>query len=170
MAISPILTLPTYTLRILFNNLLKIESWSQFILGYGNKIILPIDSITSKTVENNNNFEIKNISEFDKTDIGVDIGPKTIELFEKYLDSSKTIIWNGPVGIFEIGFDKGTKALLEKLKQSNGITILGGGDTASAAINMGYKNSFTHISTGGGASLEMLEGKDLPGVSVIEEK
>lgn len=148
----------------------NIEFCKDMLNRYSDKIILPVDSITSKTVENNNNSEVKNIEEFDKTDIGVDIGPKTIELFRKYLDSSKTIIWNGPVGIFEVGFDKGTKALLEELKNNNGTTILGGGDTASAAINMGYKNSFTHISTGGGASLEMLEGKELPGVCIIEEK
>jgi phosphoglycerate kinase len=138
---------------------------------YQEKIILPIDFTVSDSVENSENAKTKFITDFNSNDIGVDIGPQSIELFKQYLDNSKTIIWNGPVGIFEVeGFDKGTKALCEILKNNEGVTIIGGGDTASAAINFGYKDSFTHISTGGGASLEMLEGKVLPGVDIIEEK
>ena len=138
---------------------------------YQDKIILPIDSIVSNTIENSENSKEKFITDFNKEDIGVDIGSKTIELFKQYLDESKTIIWNGPVGIFEVkGFDFGTKSICEILKQNNGTTIIGGGDTASSAINLGYKDAFSHISTGGGASLEMLEGKILPGVDIIEEK
>ena len=149
----------------------NIDFCKDMLKKYGNKIILPIDTITSKDVEECVDLKEINIEEIENDDIGVDIGSKTIELFKQYLDSSKTIIWNGPVGIFEVeGFDKGTKALLEIIKNNKGLTILGGGDTASAAINFGYKESFTHISTGGGASLEMLEGKMLPGVSIIEEK
>ena len=149
----------------------NIDFCKKMLDEYPNKIILPIDSIVSSTIENSNDAKTKSISNFDSNDIGVDIGQKTIELFKKYLDKSKTIIWNGPVGIFEVdGFDFGTKSICEILKQSKGITILGGGDTASAAINFGYKNDFTHISTGGGSSLEMLEGKVLPGVDIIEEK
>ena len=138
---------------------------------YPEKIILPIDFTVSDSVENSENAKTKFITDFNSNDIGVDIGPQSIELFKQYLDNSKTIIWNGPVGIFEVeGFDKGTKTLCEILKNNEGVTIIGGGDTASAAINFGYKDSFTHISTGGGASLEMLEGKVLPGVDIIEEK
>ena len=149
----------------------NIDFCKDMLKKHGNKIILPIDTITSKSVEKIIDKKEISIEEIENDDIGVDIGSKTIELFKQYLDSSKTIIWNGPVGIFEVdGFDKGTKALLEIIKNNKGITILGGGDTASAAINFGYKESFTHISTGGGASLEMLEGKMLPGVSIIEEK
>lgn len=138
---------------------------------YPNKIILPIDSIVTKNIEDSKNKKEKFITDFNKDDIGVDIGKKTIELFKQYLDESKTIIWNGPLGIFETkGFDLGTKEICEILKNNKGITILGGGDTASAAINFGYKQAFSHISTGGGASLEMLEGKVLPGIDIIEEK
>ena len=149
----------------------NIDFCKDMIKKYGDKIVLPIDTITSKSVEECIDIKEISVEEIQNDDIGVDIGSKTIELFKQYLDSSKTIIWNGPVGVFEInGFDKGTKALLEIIKNNKGTTILGGGDTASAAINFGYKDKFTHISTGGGASLEMLEGKKLPGVSIIEEK
>jgi len=138
---------------------------------YKDKIILPIDSITTKDINSSENSKEKFITDFDVSDIGVDIGSKTIKLFNEFLSSSKTIIWNGPVGIFEVeGFDIGTKKLLEILKQNNGITIIGGGDTASSAINFGYKDSFTHISTGGGASLELMAGNELPGVSIIEKE
>ena len=149
----------------------NIDFCKKMLNEYPNKIILPIDSIVTKNIEDSENKKEKFITDFNKDDIGVDIGKGTIELFKQYLDESKTIIWNGPLGIFEIkGFDLGTKEICEILKNNKGITILGGGDTASAAINFGYKESFTHISTGGGASLEMLEGKVLPGVDIIEEK
>ena len=103
--------------------------------------------------------------------MGLDIGPGTIKVFKQYLDDAKTIVWNGPVGYFELKeFSKGTKQLLDIISNTKAKTILGGGDTASAAINMGYKEKLTHISTGGGASLEFLEGKELPGLKVINEK
>lgn len=139
------------------------------LLNKTNKIILPVDSLTSKEI-NEKNIETKKIEEFDNDDIGLDIGPKTIELFKKYLEQSKTIIWNGPVGYFELpGFSKGTDNLANIITNLNATSIVGGGDTASALIKMGYKNKFTHISTGGGASLELLEGKELPGIKVIEQ-
>jgi len=149
----------------------NIEFCKEMLQKYPDKIILPIDSIVSNTIENSENSKLKFITDFNNEDIGVDIGSQTIDLFKQYLENSETIIWNGPVGIFEVqGFDNGTKAICDILKNNKGITILGGGDTASAAINFGYKDAFTHISTGGGASLEMLEGKVLPGVDIIEEK
>ena len=149
----------------------NIDFCKEMLEKYPDKIILPIDSIVSNNTENSDNSKLKFITDLKDKDIGVDIGIQTIELFKQYLENSKTIIWNGPVGIFEVkGFDKGTKAICEILKENKGITILGGGDTASAAINFGYKDAFTHISTGGGASLELLEGKVLPGVDIIEEK
>lgn len=149
----------------------NIDFCKEMLQKYPDKIILPIDSIVSNTIENSKNSKLKFITDFNNEDIGVDIGLQTIDLFKQYLENSETIIWNGPVGIFEVqGFDNGTKAICDILKNNKGITILGGGDTASAAINFGYKDAFTHISTGGGASLEMLEGKVLPGVDIIEEK
>ena len=146
----------------------NLQFCNEILSTYCDKIILPLDSLCTKSLESKEGT-IK--TELDSDDIGVDIGPKTVELFKKYLEISKTIVWNGPVGIFEEpAFSKGTKNLLEILKQNSGVTILGGGDTASAAIHFGYKESMTHISTGGGASLEMLEGKDLPGISIITEQ
>lgn len=137
------------------------------LLNKTNKIILPIDHITSKSLESDE-ASIKETLE--DNDIALDIGPKTIELFKDYITRSKTIIWNGPVGMFERSiYANGTKGLCEAFDK-NMIVIVGGGDTASAVINLGYSDKVSHISTGGGASLELLEGKELPGISVIGDK
>ncbi|MBQ2946247.1 MAG: phosphoglycerate kinase [Bacilli bacterium] len=136
---------------------------------YSNKIILPIDSIVSK--EFDKDVTLKNNNNFDNDDIGLDIGDKSIELFKNKLSSCKTVVWNGPVGYSEIEkYSKGTKEILKYLSESDKTVVIGGGDTASAAINFGYKEVFTHISTGGGASLELLEGKVLPGIDIIDDK
>lgn len=141
------------------------------LLNKTNKIILPVDSLVAQEINEDAKVVVKDNNNFDENDIGLDIGPKTVELFKKYLEESKTIIWNGPVGYFEIpAFASGTKALAQIISELEVTSIVGGGDTASALINMGYKNKFTHISTGGGASLELLEGKELPGIKVIEDK
>ena len=137
--------------------------------NYKDKIILPIDSITSKTI--GMNPVLKNNDNFDSDDIGLDIGEKSIEHFIDILKDSNTIVWNGPLGYYENDiYANGTKSILNYLKDSDKIVIIGGGDTAAAAINFGYENAFTHISTGGGASLELLEGKELPGIKIIDEK
>ena len=134
------------------------------------KLLLPIDAVCSTSLESEITKECF-ITDFKKNDIGFDIGKQTLKLFKQHLNGSKTVIWNGPVGMFENDiYANGTKSLCEILKNNDGITILGGGDTASAAINFGYKNEFTHISTGGGASLELLEGKVLPGIDIISNK
>ena len=134
------------------------------------KIILPIDVVTSEDVETPKNVKEIFISDIKENDIGLDIGHGSVKLFKTYLEESNTIIWNGPVGKFEIDeFSKGTKELCEIIKDKK-TTIIGGGDTASAVINLGYKDAFTHISTGGGATLELLEGKKLPGIEIINEK
>ena len=134
------------------------------------KIILPIDVITSEDIEKPTNVKEIFISDIKDNDIGLDIGHGTIKLFKTYLEESQTIIWNGPVGKFETEeYEKGTKEICEIIKNKD-ITIIGGGDTASAVINLGYKDAFTHISTGGGATLELLEGKKLPGIEIINEK
>ena len=126
-----------------------------------NKIILPIDVVTDQK-----ECFITDITMEEK---GLDIGSKTVKLFKQYLDNSKTIIWNGPVGMFEEEkYSNGTKGICEILKNVDAIKIAGGGDTASAVKNFGYEDAFTHISTGGGASLELLEGKVLPGIDVIK--
>ncbi|MCM1370769.1 MAG: phosphoglycerate kinase [Clostridium sp.] len=134
------------------------------------KIILPIDVMCS-TKEDAITKQCF-ITDMLKGDTGCDIGPQTVKLFNNYLKSSKTIIWNGPVGKFEVErFSYGTKTLLKELSNiENSTIILGGGDTSSAAINYGYKDIFTHISTGGGASLYLLAGKNLPGSDIINDK
>ena len=140
------------------------------LLSKTDKIILPVDSLVAKDLNEDSKIVNKKNDEFDDNDIGLDIGSKTIELFKTYIEKSKTIIWNGPVGYFEIpAFAGGTKALADSIIKTSCTSIVGGGDTASALINMGYKDKFTHISTGGGASLELLEGKVLPGIEVIEK-
>ena len=149
----------------------NIEFCKSMLGKYPDKIILPTDSIVTKEVSENSPYMEKYITDFDNDDIGVDIGHSTVKLFKETLVNSKTVIWNGPVGIFEMdNFSKGTKELLEILSKLDAKVIIGGGDTASAAINFGYKDAFSHISTGGGASLEFLEGKKLPGIESNLEK
>ena len=149
----------------------SIEFCKNMLEKYKDKIILPIDSVNAKEIKENTQCRQCFINEIKQDEIGLDIGYNTTKLFKTYLEKSKTIIWNGPVGVFEIKpFDEGTKRICEILKNINAKKIVGGGDTASAVINLGYKDIFDHISTGGGASLELLEGKKLPGVEVINEK
>ena len=146
----------------------SIEFCREMLNEYGDKIYLPIDSIVSKEI--NGEVINKNSEEFDNDDIGLDIGYKTIEKYSEILDECNTVVWNGPVGMFEEEkYSNGTKMLLKKLSELDNIVIIGGGDTASAAINFGYSDSFTHISTGGGASLELLDGKQLPGIEIIDD-
>jgi len=135
------------------------------------KIILPVDSVNAKEMTENAKFNTTLIEEIESDDIGLDIGPKTVELFKKYLEISKLVVWNGTLGYSEWeNFSKGTKGVLEVLKDLDIIKIIGGGDTAASVISFGYKENMTHISTGGGASLELLEGKALPGITSVEDK
>ncbi len=147
----------------------SIDFCTNILNNYSEKIILPVDSIVSK--ELGSDAVLKSNNTFENDDIGLDIGSKTIEKYKEILDKCETIVWNGPLGYSEIDkYSNGTKQILEYLSKKDKIVIIGGGDSASAAINFGYKKSFTHISTGGGASLELLEGKVLPGIEVIEDK
>ena len=145
----------------------SIDFCKEMLEKHKDKIILPIDSVNATDI--NESGRTCFINEIKDNEMGLDIGYNTVKLFKTYLENSKTIIWNGPVGMFEQEeFNKGTIGICEILKNLDAIKIIGGGDTASAIINLGYKDYMTHISTGGGASLELLEGKKLPGIEVIE--
>lgn len=133
-------------------------------------ILLPVDNICVETVDLNAKSELagENIPE---GKIAVDIGPKTIALFKEKLQSAKTIVWNGPLGIFEMApFSKGTKEIAEFISGLETVSIIGGGDTAAAVTKFNLEDKMTHISTGGGASLEFLEGKTLPGIAALTDK
>ena len=138
---------------------------------HSDKLVLPIDCVVATEVSEESNSRTCFINEIGEDELGLDIGHGTVKLFKQYLDDSKTVIWNGPVGVFEIDkFATGTKDLCEIINREDLISIIGGGDTAAAIIKFGYKDKMTHISTGGGASLELLEGKELPGIKCINEK
>ncbi len=138
---------------------------------YPNKIILPIDSVNAKEINENADSMEHFISDFEEKEIGLDIGHNTVKLFQQYISDSQTILWNGPVGMFELKpFSNGTKQICELLKKSKAFKIVGGGDTSAAMMRFGSSDWVNHISTGGGASLELLEGKKLPGIEIINEK
>jgi phosphoglycerate kinase len=136
------------------------------------KIVLPVDNVVTKEFAEDAEGVVVNSNEIPADMMGMDIGPKTVELFRKELADAKTVVWNGPAGVFEFNkFATGTKEICKIIAGlKDAITIVGGGDSAAAAISMGFEKEFTHISTGGGASLELLEGKELPGIAAIEDK
>ena len=137
----------------------------------GVKVLLPVDVTVSKEFSNDAEFKTVSVHEMPKDMMGLDIGPKTIKVFKDEIMKAKTIIWNGPMGVFEMSnFATGTKEVASALADSDATTIIGGGDSAAAVNILGYADKMTHISTGGGASLEFLEGKELPGIEVLEEK
>lgn len=143
------------------------------ILSLGkDKIILPIDVKLNNQFANDGDIKVVSYDQIPDGYQGLDIGDQTIELFAKYIKTAKTIVWNGPMGVFEFSnFAKGTNSVCEAIKDNPEATsIIGGGDSAAAAISLGYQDQFSHISTGGGASLEFLEGKDLPGISCLDNK
>ena len=134
-------------------------------------LVLPIDIVVANKFENDANTKTVDAENIPSDMMGLDIGPKTIELFNKKIAGAKTVVWNGPVGVFEMeNFAKGTHAVADALAESDCISIIGGGDSAAAIKKFGLEDKMTHISTGGGASLEFLEGKELPGIAVIEDK
>lgn len=136
----------------------------------GVKLLLPVDNIIADAFDNNANTKVVegNIPEGWQ---GLDIGPKSIKLFSDEILKAKTVVWNGPMGVFEMPtFAKGTEAIAEALSKAKATTIIGGGDSAAAVAILGYADKMTHISTGGGASLEFLEGKELPGIACLNNK
>ena len=138
----------------------------------GKELILPIDTVVTKEFKNDTEFKTVSVDDIEDGWMGLDIGEKSIALFSEKLKDAKTVVWNGPMGVFEMpNFAKGTIGVCEAIAHLEGATtIIGGGDSAAAAIQLGFADKFTHISTGGGASLEYLEGKVLPGVEAISDK
>jgi phosphoglycerate kinase len=137
----------------------------------GDKLILPVDAVLADKFDADASTQVVDV---DKIPAGwrmMDVGPKTIELYKRELEGAKLIVWNGPVGVFEMPkFAEGTFALARLLAESGATTVIGGGDSASAVKKAGVAKQMTHVSTGGGASLEFLEGKELPGVAALMDK
>ena len=150
----------------------KMDLAKEFMAKGEGKLFLPVDTVIANDFSNPTEIKTVEAGHIPSDFMGLDIGPKTVELFKKELEGAKTVFWNGPMGVFEDErFAKGTIAICEELAGlENATTILGGGDSASAAKNLGYAEKFSHISTGGGASLEYMEGKELPGIAIIPEK
>ena len=135
--------------------------------------MLPTDSVIADHFDNDAKTGISSNKEIPADWQGLDIGPETIKAFSKVIEESKTVLWNGPMGVFEMAsFDKGTKAVAEavvKATKNGAFTLIGGGDSAAAVAKFGYTDDVSYVSTGGGALLEYMEGKELPGVKAINE-
>jgi len=150
----------------------KIDFAKDLLENNGDQIVLPVDCKVAKEFSNDAKITEVSIDEIPSDQEAMDIGPKTVELFNKELQGAHTVVWNGPMGVFEFSnFAKGTIGVCESIANlKDATTIIGGGDSAAAAISLGFEDDFTHISTGGGASLEYLEGKELPGIKAINDK
>lgn len=150
----------------------KIDFAKELLNRAGDKIILPVDCKVAKEFSNDAKITEVSIDEIPSDQEAMDIGPKTVELFTEALEGANTVVWNGPMGVFEFNnFAKGTIGVCEAIANlKDATTIIGGGDSAAAAMDLGFADDFSHISTGGGASLEYLEGKELPGIEAISEK
>lgn len=149
----------------------KVELAKEFIEKAGDKLVLPVDTVINNGFAPTGDIKVT-ADDIPEGYMGLDIGPATIELFKKELEGAKTVIWNGPMGVFEMEpFAKGTIAVCDILANlPNANTIIGGGDSAAAVMQLGYSDKVSHISTGGGASLEYMEGKVLPGIAAIDNK
>jgi phosphoglycerate kinase len=149
----------------------SLDTAKSILENAGDKLILPVDAVIADKFDAEANTQVVGV---DKLPAGwrmMDVGPKTLELYKQALDGAKLIVWNGPVGVFEMPkFAEGTFALARLLAESGATTVIGGGDSASAVKKAGVAKQMTHVSTGGGASLEFLEGKELPGVAALMDK
>ncbi|PNZ31444.1 phosphoglycerate kinase [Staphylococcus petrasii] len=150
----------------------KIDFAKELLENNGDQIVLPVDAKVAKEFSNDAKITEVSSDEIPADQEAMDIGPKTVELFAKELEGAHTVVWNGPMGVFEFSnFAQGTIGVCKAIANlKDATTIIGGGDSAAAAISLGFEDDFTHISTGGGASLEYLEGKELPGIKAINDK
>ena len=150
----------------------KVELAKEFLDKSNGKLVLPVDHIVADAFSVDANTKVVGNEGIEEGWMGLDIGPETVKLFSSVLEGAKTVVWNGPMGVFELApFANGTLEVCKAIAAQKGaMTVIGGGDSAAAAIQLGFKDEFSHISTGGGASLEFMEGKVLPGIAVIKEK
>ena len=159
------------------NSLLE-EDYLQYALDMikkaeekGVKLLLPVDAVAADAFSNDADTKVVVQNEIPDGWMGLDIGPETAKMYAEAVKSAKTVVWNGPMGCFEMPkFADGTKTVAEALANTDAVTIIGGGDSAAAVNQLGYGDKMTHISTGGGASLEFLEGKELPGVAAANDR
>jgi phosphoglycerate kinase len=149
----------------------KIEKCKEIYNKYKNQIVLPVDIMTGRAFTPDTTTRLANVDDIRQNEIGMDIGVQTINEFKKILMNANTIIWNGPLGVFEIDkFSIGTKKICEVIAKTRSKSVIAGGDTVAAIIKFRYKDEVSYISTGGGASLELLKGNELPGIASIQDK
>lgn len=149
----------------------SLDFCKKMIEKYEEKLILPIDVNVTTEFNEETPHHICKIEEIKENEMAMDIGPETVAKMKKILESAKTVFWNGPLGVYEMKeYQKGTNEVLQSIANSSIHSVLGGGDIVAAASELGFKDKVTHASTGGGATLEFLEGKELPGIAIIEEK
>ncbi|MGB3683009.1 MAG: phosphoglycerate kinase [Rubrobacteraceae bacterium] len=137
----------------------------------GDKLVLPVDVIAAAKMEEDAEKQTVGVDEIPEGWMGLDVGPQTVESFREHLSGAKTVFWNGPMGVFEMdAFAKGTEGVARAVAESDATSVIGGGDSVAAVNKLGLEGEMSHISTGGGASLEYVEGKELPGVAVLPDK
>lgn len=149
----------------------SLEFCQKMIATYGDKLVLPVDVNVTTEFSEETPHHICKVSEIGADEMAMDIGPETIAMMKEVLVNAKTVFWNGPLGVYEMKeYQKGTNELLKTIANSSIHSVLGGGDIVAAASELGFKDKVSHASTGGGATLEFLEGKELPGIAIIQEK
>jgi phosphoglycerate kinase len=149
----------------------QIETVKGYLAQAGDRIVLPVDVVAATAVSGDADHDVVSVDSIPADRLGLDIGPESARLFADRLAGARTIFWNGPMGVSEIpAFAEGTRAVADALTKVDGLSVVGGGDSAAAVRSLGFaEDAFGHISTGGGASLEYLEGKTLPGIAVLED-
>ena len=147
----------------------SIDFCTKMLKDHSDKIVLPVDCAVTNEYTDDEEYRLKDINDISSDEMGLDIGEKTLELFESILKDAAIVVWNGPLGVYEFSkYKKNTDELLKFIVDNNIKTLLGGGDIVAAATTAGYKDKVYHASTGGGATLEYLEGKKLPGIEAIK--
>ena len=148
----------------------KVELAKELIAKGGDKLMLPVDTHCGDDFNSNCNKQVVKAGEIPDGFEGLDIGPETAKIYAETVKSAKTVVWNGPMGVFEMPpFDEGTKAVAQAIADSDATSIIGGGDSAAAIQQLGFADQVSHVSTGGGASLAMLEGQEFAAVNLLDE-